>query len=135
MFMNLLKPPYMIKGKMITFILLPTLITGQKNYSSLLDQYMQAQVRLNQFSGAVLVAQKGKVIYDKAFGLANREWSVSNTVQTKFRIGSITKQFTATAILQLAEKGELSLEDKLNKYFPDFPKGDSVAVPMLLNHT
>lgn len=131
-----IKPSYMIINKLIVvFVLLPSLMSGQKNYPVLLDQYMQAQVAVQEFSGVVLVAQKDKVIYKKAFGLANREWNVPNTVQTKFRIGSITKQFTAAAILQLAEKGKLSLEDKLGKYFPDFPKGDSVTVHMLLNHT
>jgi CubicO group peptidase (beta-lactamase class C family) len=59
-------------------------------------------------------------------GLANREWNVSNTVQTKFRIGSLTKQFTAAAILQLVEAGKVNFDDKLSKYFPDFPKADSV---------
>ena len=73
---------------------------------------MQAQVNVNEFTGTMLVAQKGKVIYEKAFGLANREWNIPNAVETKFGIGSVTKQFTAAAILQLAEKGKLNLEDK-----------------------
>src|SRR5450432_3929632 len=71
----------------------------------------------------------------KAYGLADREWDIANTADTKFRIGSITKQFTAACILQLAEQGKLSIEDKLNKYIPDFPKVDSVTIQMLLNHT
>lgn len=116
-------------------ILFPSILSAQKDYSSLLDKYMQAQVNVNEFSGDVLVAQKEKIIYEKAFGLANKEWNIPNTIETKFRIGSITKQFTAAAILQLAEKGKLNLEDNLNKYFPDFPKGDSVTIHMLLNHT
>jgi CubicO group peptidase (beta-lactamase class C family) len=119
----------------IFFLLLPFAVTAQKNYTALLDQYMQAQTNVNEFSGTVLVAQKGTVLYKKAFGQANREWNVANTVQTKFRIGSLTKQFTAAAILQLAEAGKLTLEDKLSKYFPGFPKGDSVTIHMLLNHT
>ena len=122
--------------KIIVFIFLfPLAVSAQKNYGSLMDKYMQAQVTVNDFSGAVLVAQKGKIIYEKAFGMANREWNIPNTVQTKFRIGSLTKQFTAAAILQLAEQGKLSLDDKLSKYLPDFPKGDSVTIHMLLNHT
>lgn len=85
--------------------------------------------------GAVLVTKDNKVIYKNAFGLASKELSIPNTVQTKFRIDSITKQFTAAAVLQLAEAGKLDLEDRLNKYLPDFPKGDSVTIHMLLNHT
>lgn len=122
--------------KVIVFIFLfPLAVSAQTNYGSLMDNYMQAQVKVNDFSGAVLVAQKGNIIYKKAFGMANREWNIPNTVNTKFRIGSVTKQFTAAAILQLAEQGKLTLEDKLSKYLPDFPKGDSVTLHMLLNHT
>jgi len=119
----------------IFFLLASLVANAQKNYSSLLDNYMKAQANVNEFSGAVLVAKNDKIIYEKAFGLANREWNVPNTLQTKFRIGSLTKQFTAAAILQLAESGKLNLDDKLSKYFPDFPKGDSVTIHMLLNHT
>ena len=115
-----------MKKIIVIIFLFPLAVFAQKNYNSLLDDYMQAEVAVYDFSGAVLVAQKGKVIYEKAFGMANREWNVPNTVQTKFRIASITKQFTAAAILELAEQGKLSLEDKLSKYFPDFPKGDTV---------
>ncbi len=108
---------------------------AQKNYPALIDKYMQAQVSVNDFSGAVLVAYKGNIIYKKAFGYADREWKLPNTVETKFEIGSLTKQFTAAAILQLAEQGKLRLDDKLSYYFPGYPKGDSVTLHMLLNHT
>jgi CubicO group peptidase (beta-lactamase class C family) len=96
---------------------------------------MQGQENFYEFSGDVLVTQKGKIIYKKAFGFANREWNIHNTIDSRFRIGSITKQFTAAAILQLADNGKLNLDDKLSKYFPDFPKGDSVTIHMLLNHS
>jgi CubicO group peptidase (beta-lactamase class C family) len=69
-----------------------------------LDGYMQAQVNRNHFTGAVLVAQNGKVLLAKGYGYANAEWKTPNTLQTKFRLGSLTKQFTATAILQLRAK-------------------------------
>lgn len=115
--------------------ILPWITFAQKNYPDLLENYLQAHVTVHNFSGAVLVAKKGKVIYQKAFGLANREWNIPNTVNTKFQIGSITKQFTAAAILQLEEQGKLKIEDKLSKYFPGYPKGDSVTLHMLLNHT
>jgi len=117
------------------FLLLSFATNAQKNYPLLLDKYMQGQENVYEFSGNVLVTQKGKIIYRKAFGFANREWNIRNTIESKFRIGSITKQFTAAAILLLADNGKLSVDDKLSKYFPDFPKGDSVTIHMLLNHT
>ncbi len=108
---------------------------GQDNYSFRIIKYFEAQGKVNEFSGAVLITKKGNVLVKKAFGLANREWNVRNTPQTKFRIGSVTKQFTAAAILQLHQAGKLSIEDRLSKYFTDFPKGDSVTLHMLMNHT
>ena len=124
-----------MKKLFISFLLLPVACLAQKNISTLLDNYMQAQVNVNEFTGTVLVAKKGKIIYEKAFGMADREWNIPNTVQSKFEIGSLTKQFTSACILQLAEQGKLSLDDKLNKYFADFPKADSVTIHMLLTHT
>src|SRR5215203_713682 len=116
-------------------ILIPLFSFSQKDPAVLIDKYMQEIVRLKDFSGVILIAQKDRVIYKKAFGWANKEWNIRNTIETKFRIGSNTKTFTAAAILQLVDKGILSLEDKLTRFFPDFPKGDSVTIRMLLNHT
>jgi CubicO group peptidase (beta-lactamase class C family) len=122
--------------KIISFLLfLPMAVCAQKNYSSLLEQYMNAQVKINSFSGTVLIAQKGKIIYEKAFGLADKELNVKTNLQSRYQIGSITKQFTACGILRLVEEGKLRLDDKLSKFFPDFPKGDSVTIHMLLTHT
>jgi CubicO group peptidase (beta-lactamase class C family)/uncharacterized pyridoxamine 5'-phosphate oxidase family protein len=84
---------------------------------------------------AVIVAKDGEILYRKAFGFANLEDSVPATVDTKFRIGSITKQFTAAAILKLQEEGLLSVDDKLSKFIPDYPRGDEVTVYHLLGHT
>ncbi|CAN5546032.1 hypothetical protein BH11BAC3_BH11BAC3_22280 [soil metagenome] len=124
----------MIK-KLFILLLLPVALVAQKNYPALLDNYAQASFKIDDFNGAVLVMQKGKLMYKKAFGMADREWNVPNTVDTKFRIGSVTKQFTAACILQLAEQGKLTLDDKLSKYISDYPKGDSITIHMLLNHT
>ncbi len=89
------------------------------------------------FNGSVLVADQGKVIYKKGFGLANMEWEIPNTPDTKFRLASITKQFTATAVLQLAAQGKIKLDGKLSDYLPEYRKdiGDKVTVHQLLNHT
>ena len=116
-------------------LVLPIKSVGQNNYALAIDKYMQAQVKINEFSGVVLVTAKDKVIYKKAFGYADREWKIPTTIDTKFEIGSLTKQFTAAAILQLAEQKKLFLDDKLSIWFPGYPKGDSVSLHMLLNHT
>ena len=96
---------------------------------------MQAQVDINGFGGTVIVMKNDIVLLKKAYGLADYEWNIPNAIDTKFGLASITKHFTAIAILQLVEKGKLSLNDKLSKFFPDYPKGDSVTIHMLLTHT
>ena len=83
----------------------------------------------------VLVSRDGKVLYEKAVGLADLEHRTAATPATKFRIGSITKQFTAAAILRLAEKEKLSLDDPLSRFFPDFPGGEKISLRRLLTHT
>ncbi|MEQ1796718.1 MAG: serine hydrolase [Lacibacter sp.] len=121
--------------KIIVLLLIPFALNAQKKYPQLLDNYAQAEYTVKEFNGSILVMQKGKVIYKKSFGMADREWNVPNTADTKFRIGSVTKQFTAACILLLAEQGKLSVDDYLSKYIPDYPKGDSITIHMLLNHT
>jgi len=124
-----------MKSSTIILLFCSFIAAAQKLPAPSLDGYMKAQEKYNGFSGVVLVAKDGKTLYKKAFGPANREWDVSNTINTKFRLGSITKQFTAASILQLVSRGKLSLNDHLSRFYPDFSKGDSVTIHMLLNHT
>jgi len=85
---------------------------------------------------AVLIQKNGKTIYEKAIGMANLENSVPLTPNHIFRIGSITKQFTAVAILQLMEQGKLKLDDEITKFIPDYPThGQKITIQHLLNHT
>jgi len=84
---------------------------------------------------SVLVSKNGEIIYEKGFGYADIGNKVPITPDTKFRIGSITKQFTAAAILKLQEEGKISVTDKLSKFIPDFPRGDEVTIHHLLTHT
>lgn len=84
---------------------------------------------------AVLVARDGKIVFQGGFGLADIEKKTPITPETKFRIGSISKQFTAAAVLRLAEQGKLSLDDTLDKYYLDFPHGSEVKLRLLLTHT
>ncbi len=102
-----------------------------------IDQLVSLYNKYGQFNGSVLVADNGKVIYKKGFGLANMEWNIPNQPDTKFRLGSITKQFTATLILQLVEQGKVKLDGKLTDYLPDYRKdtGDKVTIHNLLSHT
>src|SRR5688572_23231889 len=75
-----------------------------------IDELVKRFNELGQFNGSILVAENGRVIYKKGFGYANMEWKIPNDVDTKFRLGSITKQFTATVMLQLVEQGKIKLD-------------------------
>jgi CubicO group peptidase (beta-lactamase class C family) len=83
---------------------------------------------------AILVARDGNVLYRKGFGYADIKNKIPVTPETKFRIGSVTKQFTAAAILKLQENNLLSVNDRLSKFIPDFPRGDEVTIHQLLTH-
>jgi CubicO group peptidase (beta-lactamase class C family) len=101
-----------------------------------MDQVIQSHVSAGTFMGTVLVARDGALIVDKAYGMANVEWDVPNTTATKFRLGSITKQFTAAAILLLEERGKLKLDDRVKSYLPDSPMAwDRITIFNLLTHT
>lgn len=102
-----------------------------------IDNLVSLYYKYGQFNGSVLVADNGKVLYQKGLGLANMEWNIPNTPDTKFRLGSITKQFTATLVLQLVEQGKIKLDGKLSDYLPDYRKdtGEKVTIHNLLSHT
>jgi CubicO group peptidase (beta-lactamase class C family) len=100
------------------------------------EEFMDACVKIDHFNGSVLVAQSGETIFSKGYGLANAELGIPNTPQTKFRIGSITKQFTAMAILILNEQGKLKLDDPVGKFVAAAPKTwEKVTIHHLLTHT
>ena len=102
-----------------------------------LDKLIGTYAEYGQINGSVLVADKGVVIYKKGFGLANMEWNIPNQPDTKHRLGSITKQFTAMLIMQLVEQGKLKLDIPISTYLPDYPKnnGDVITIHHLLTHT
>jgi CubicO group peptidase (beta-lactamase class C family) len=104
---------------------------------SKIDELVKTYFDYRQFTGSVLVAEGGKVIYKKGFGSANREWNIPNTPDTKFRLGSITKQFTSMLILQLVAQGKIDLEGKLSDYLPYYRKdtGNQVTIHQLLTHS
>lgn len=100
-----------------------------------LDTYMSALTQLNRFSGTVVVAKGNTILLNKGYGLASAEFDVPNTPQTYFRICSISKMFTAVAILQLQEKKLLKLDDPISDYIPDYPRGKEITIHHLLTHT
>ena len=101
-----------------------------------LDKQIAQAVAADEFSGAVLIARKDKPVFQKAYGLASKEYNVPNRVDTKFNLGSINKIFTQIAIGQLVENGKLSLDDKLGKHLPDYPNreaAEKVTIRQLLD--
>lgn len=120
----------------LIFAISASVIAAQNNIKQI-DSLMNKYFEYGQFNGTLLVADKGKVIYKKGFGMANIEWSIPNQPDTKFRIGSVTKQFTAALILQLVEEGKIKLDGKLSDYLPYYRKdtGQKVTIHQLLNHT
>src|SRR5512135_2585020 len=85
-----------------------------------LDKVLNAYHDAGLLNGVVLVADHGKVIYKKSFGYANFEWQVPNTIDTKFRIGSVTKPFTAILVLQQVEAGKIQLDTPVTQYLPEY---------------
>lgn len=120
----------------LVLVAVPQSIFAQDKAAKINEVMVRAHSN-KQFNGAVLVAENGKVIYKKGFGLANMEWNIPNEPDTKFRLGSITKQFTAMLILQLVEQGKIKLEGKITDYLPEYRKdiGEKVTIHHLLTHT
>ena len=124
---------------LIILLLLSTQITCaqvDRNFAAKYDELLSIQFKPGETGAAALVAKDGKVIYKKAFGMANLELDVPMTTDMVFKIGSVTKQFTAVAILQLLEQGKLGLQDDITKYIADYPNtGNKITIEHLLTHT
>ena len=102
-----------------------------------IHEFMSRAADYGQFNGAILVVDRGRVIYEQAFGLANMEVGAPNTTTTRFDIASMTKAMTAIAIMQLVEEGSVRLEAKISDYLPYYPTetGARITIEQLLNHT
>ncbi len=101
-----------------------------------IDTVMNAALQSRQIVGAALrVQHRGAALLNKGYGLADLETGRVATPETVFRIGSVSKQFTATAALLLAEEGRLSLESRLSEFLPDFPRAGSITIRQMMNHT
>ncbi len=119
----------------LTLLLGAVSCSNEQSLEKRLDAYVQECTDRGLFSGAVLVAKNGKIVLCKGYGMANYELDVPNTPQTKFRIGSISKQFTAMLIMQAQAKGLLHLTDPITKYIPNYPNGEKITIHHLLTHT
>ncbi len=110
---------------------------GAQSKADQIDALVSKFHEYNQFTGSVLVAENGKVIYKKGFGLANRDTKTSNAPDTRHRLASVTKQFTAMVIMQLVAEGKLKLDVPITKYLPSYPSatGDQITIHHLLTHT
>jgi CubicO group peptidase (beta-lactamase class C family) len=111
------------------------LAAQQADIQAKVDEYMQRQIEVYAFSGSILIARGGQVLVSEGYGMADLEHEAPNTPQTKYRLGSVTKQFTAMLVMQLQEKGMLSVDDPLTKYIPDYPNGEKITIHHLLTHT
>jgi len=99
-----------------------------------MSTYVRSYADGGLFSGVVLVSKGNAVVYQQAFGLADRALNVPNTVESKFHIASLSKPITAVGVLRLVEQGKLSLDDHLSKFVADFPGGDKITIGELLTH-
>jgi CubicO group peptidase (beta-lactamase class C family) len=123
----------------LTFLLFGPAVFPQnppdKHVADRIDAYLAAFAETGNFTGAVLVARKGQVLFRKAYGMANYELEVLNSPATRFHVASVSKPFTAMAILQLQEQGKLKISDPVSRFVPDFPHGDQITLDNLLTHT
>lgn len=111
-------------------------VVSESTVVSNADKYLGALYGQGQFSGSVLVARHGKVLLSKGYGAANLEYGILNTPQTKFLLASLTKEFTATAIMMLQERGQLNVSDSICKYVPECPAAwQPITLHHLLNHS
>jgi len=137
-------PPYKLIALTIDLvenpdeIVVPDPKANDREFSAAVREFLEGETRADTFSGVVLVANQDRVIFNEAYGLADREKKVPNRRDTKFNLGSINKNFTRVAIHQLARQGKLGLDDKIVKFLPDYPNADAaakVSVQQLLNMT
>ncbi|CAF4478000.1 unnamed protein product [Rotaria sp. Silwood2] len=124
-----------------------TWICGMRKKSSLItlenadsiiqqvDDYLQSLVNNKEFSGSVLLARHNQILLIKGYAYSEYECQENNTSQTIFRIGSVTKPFTAIMILKLYEIKQLDLNNKLSLYYPDYPHGNQITIKHLLSNT
>jgi CubicO group peptidase (beta-lactamase class C family) len=133
------EPPHRIDGLMLGRAPLPAIqppLDERAAADGFID-YTEHLADIGRFSGAVLIARNGRILAQKAWGLANRDFDVPNNLETRFNVGSIGKAWTAVALAQLVEAGKLSFQDPLSKYvdYPDAASAARIRIEHLLSHT
>ena len=110
-------------------------VTKPKPLEARVDEYINSYVRGGNFSGSILIAKGARILLSKGYGIANYENSIPNTPKTKFHIASLSKSFTAAAILLIEEQGRIKVSDPISKFVPDYPAGDKITIDHLLTHS
>lgn len=113
----------------------PMVYVNNDTLATRIHEYVTPYVEVGDFAGAILIQRRDEAIFERAYGLANVEHDVPNRMNTRFVIGSINKQFLATAILLLEQRGLLRVEDTLDKFLPDFPDAKRIMLVHLLTHS
>jgi CubicO group peptidase (beta-lactamase class C family) len=123
--------------KLSALLILTLLANNLPGQSINLDKFIDSFAQKNNFNGTILIQERSTILYLKSFGLANFQFKIPNTVDTKYKIASITKLFTSVLIMQLVEKGEIDLNGTIKTYLPTYEGegGDKVTIHHLLNHT
>jgi len=121
---------------LVLLLLGSSLFAANEPLEAKLDQHVSAYAKLDRYTGSVLVMRADKVLLRKGFGMGNRSWGIPNDPGTRFRIASITKQFTAAAVLLLEQDGRLKTDDLISQYLPDAPDSwRAITIHNLLTHT
>ncbi len=120
---------------LLTSLALTSISYSQESYQKKLDELFTFYQKNKLCNGSVLISKKGNVLIEKGYGLQNIESNKKNDSKSIFAIYSVTKTFTSTMILRLVEENKLSLSDKLSKFYPDYPNGESITIENLLTHT
>ncbi|MFH1197294.1 MAG: serine hydrolase domain-containing protein [bacterium] len=110
-------------------------VSNSKELTEKINSYVNPLVKKNVFSGTIFIAHGDSIIFSKGYGLADRAHDITNNLNTVFKIGSMTKQFTATAIMQLVDQMAITTDSKLSEFIPDYPNGDKITIHHLLTHT
>ncbi len=124
-----------IAGSLLLLFVLSTTTCVAQDIEAKVDEYVGTYLKIGNFSGSILIAKEGRIPLSKGYGMADLEHDVPNTPQTIFRLGSVTKQFTSMAIMQLQEKRLLNVDDPIAKYLPTYPNGEEITIHHLLTHT
>lgn len=126
-----------MKRFLILFLLASTVCFSQNEKFKQLDSLLEVLYSNHKFMGSIAISKEGKALYNKSVGYrnVNDTIKIKNTSQSKYRIGSITKTFTAVMVFQLIDENKISLEDKLSNFFPEIPNASKISIANLLNHS